>query len=68
MVILIPSRMMEKLDQENVAIVTSSSPIRLMDGGRAKFVRLASNHQAAIKGKIICSPRARIIVRLWVRS
>lgn len=67
-VILIPSRIIEKLDHENIDIVTSNSPIRLMDGGRARFVRLARSHQAAIRGRIICRPRVRIIVRLWVRS
>lgn len=50
---LVPNRIMEKFDQENVAIVTNNSPIKLIDGGRARFVRLASSHQAAIKGRII---------------
>jgi len=63
-VILIPSKIIDKFDHENMAIVTNNSPIRLIDGGRARFMRLASSHQAAIKGKIICKPRARIIVRL----
>lgn len=51
--IFIPSRIMVRSDHENMAIVTNNSPIRLMDGGRARFIRLASNHQAAIRGKII---------------
>lgn len=63
-VILTPSKIMDRSDHENMAIVTNSSPIRLIDGGRARFMRLASNHQAAIRGKIICRPRARIMVRL----
>lgn len=64
MVILAPRRTIDKLDHENIAIVTSNSPIRLIDGGKARFVRLASIHQAAIRGRIICNPRAKIIVRL----
>lgn len=56
--------MMEKLDHENIDTVTNSSPIRLIDGGKARFVRLARSHQAAIRGRIICSPRTKIIVRL----
>lgn len=68
MVMLIPSRMMVMLDHENEAITTNSSPTKLIVGGRARLVRLASNHHAAINGKSICKPRARIIVRLWIRS
>lgn len=67
-IILTPKRIIDRLDHENMATVTSNSPIRLMDGGRARLVRLANNHQAAINGNIVCSPRARIMVRLWVRS
>lgn len=66
--ILIPNKVIERLDHENMETVTNSSPIRLMDGGRARFVRLARSHQAVIRGRIVCRPRARIMVRLWVRS
>lgn len=45
-----------------------SSPIRFGSGGSARLARLAMNHHTAVSGKIICSPRARIIVRLCVRS
>ena len=55
-------------DHEKEAITTNSSPIRLIVGGRARFARLASSHQAAIRGRIVCRPRARIIVRLCTRS
>lgn len=65
---LVPRRMMDGLDQENREIVTISSPIKLIVGGRARLARLAIIHQVAIKGKIICRPRAIIIVRLWIRS
>ena len=65
---LIPIRIMEKLDQEKSDIVINNSPIRLIDGGRARLARLAISHEVAISGKIICRPRAIIIVRLWMRS
>lgn len=65
---LVPMRIMDIWDQENVDITTNSSPIRLIVGGRARLVRLASSHQAAIRGRMVCKPRARIMVRLWVRS
>lgn len=64
----IPIRMMVALDHENVAITTNNSPIRLMVGGSARLVRLANSHHAAISGSRVCRPRARIIIRLWVRS
>lgn len=64
MMMLIPIRIMVMFDHENEAITTNSSPTRLIVGGRARLVRLASSHHAAISGRSICSPRARIIVRL----
>ena len=63
-----PVRISVVFDHENADIITSSSPIRLMDGGSAKFVRLARIHHVAIKGRSVCSPRVRIIVRLCTRS
>lgn len=51
MMMLVPIRMMVILDHENEAITTNSSPIRLMVGGRARLVRLASSHHAAIRGR-----------------
>lgn len=66
--ILSPIRIIVMLDHEKVDITTNSSPIRLIDGGRARLVRLARSHQAAISGRSVCRPRARIIVRLWIRS
>lgn len=45
-----------------------SSPIRFGRGGSARFARLAMNHHAVIRGKTIWRPRAKIIVRLCVRS
>lgn len=52
-IILIPIRMMDNGDHENVDITTNSSPIRLIEGGKARFVRLASSHQAAMRGRIV---------------
>lgn len=64
MVMLMPIRTIDREDHEKVDITTKSSPIRLIEGGRARLVRLAANHQAAIRGRMVWSPRARIIVRL----
>lgn len=64
MMMLVPIRIMEKLDQENSEIVIYNSPMRLIDGGKAKLARLAISQHVAISGKIICNPRAIIIVRL----
>lgn len=61
---LVPIRIMVIFDHEKEDMITSSSPTRLIVGGRARFVRLASSHQAAISGRSVCSPRAKIIVRL----
>lgn len=44
------------------------SPIRFGRGGRAKLARVAKNHQQDIRGRAIWRPRARIMVRLCVRS
>lgn len=64
----VPSRMMDGFDQENMEVVIISSPIKLIVGGRARLARLAKIHHVAIRGNTICSPRAIIIVRLWMRS
>ena len=42
--------------------------LKIRVGGKARFVRLASSHQVAISGRKTCRPRARIMVRLWMRS
>lgn len=62
--IFVAIRAMEGFDQENVAITINNSPIRLIRGGKARLARLANSHHVAISGKIICRPRAIIIVRL----
>lgn len=68
MIIFVPMRTIVMLDHEKEATTTNSSPTRLIEGGRARFARPASSHQAAIRGRMVCRPRARIIVRLWTRS
>lgn len=55
-------------DQLNRVVIIMSSPIRLGRGGSARLAKLAMNHHTAVSGKITWSPRARIMVRLWVRS
>lgn len=56
------------LDQLKRAVIIINSPIKLGRGGRPRLARLAMNHHVVIKGMAVCRPRARIIVRLWVRS
>lgn len=55
-------------DQSNIVQITINSAIRLGRGGRARFARLAMNHEVAIRGRAIWRPRASTIVRLCVRS
>lgn len=64
MMILISIRIIDSEDHENVDISTNSSPIRLIEEGRARLVRLASSHQVAIRGSIVWRPWARIMVQL----
>lgn len=65
---LVPTNKMVKFDHENSEIEISNSPIKLIDGGRARLVRLPKNQNRAMRGKAVCRPRAIIIVRLWIRS
>lgn len=55
-------------DQLNSEEMIRSSPVKLIVGGSAMFIRFASSHHVVIRGKINCRPRASSIVRLWVRS
>lgn len=64
----VPVRARVHHDQLNRDVIIISSPIRLGRGGRARLARLEMNHQVAIRGRTICRPRARTIVRLCVRS
>lgn len=59
-----PINKRESLDHENMDRVMNSSPMKLIDGGKARFIREAVSHHSAISGIIDCKPRARIIVRL----
>lgn len=38
--------------QLNKEVIIMSSPIRLGSGGKARFARLPTNHQVAIRGRI----------------
>lgn len=64
----IPVSRMVSPAQLNVAIIIGSSPIRLIDGGRARLVRFARSHHRPKRGRMVCIPRAKSMVRLWVRS
>lgn len=59
---------MVQWDHLNREVIIRSSPIRLGVGGKARFARLMRNHEVPIKGRIICIPRVKSNVRLWVRS
>ena len=50
---LVPIKMIVRFDPEKVDMTMNNPPIRLIVGGRARFVRLASNHQVAISGRRI---------------
>lgn len=63
-----PVKIIVMLDHEKEARIINSSPMRLIVGGRARLVRLARSHHNVIRGRIDCRPRARSIVRLWIRS
>lgn len=55
-------------DQLNREEIIINSPMRFGRGGRARLARAEMNHHVVISGRAICNPRARTIVRLWVRS
>ena len=63
-----PVRASVHQDQLKREVMIISSPIRLGRGGKARLARLPMNHHVAMRGRAICKPRARTIVRLWVRS
>lgn len=62
--ILSPVNIIVKLDQEKEDTIVSSSPIRLIAGGRARLVRFARSHQRPRRGNSVWSPRVNVIVRL----
>lgn len=51
-------------DYEMDDVTTNNPMIKLIVGGRAKFVTLASIRQVAINGRNVCRSQARIIVQL----
>lgn len=51
-------------DHPNREVIMVNSPIRFGRGGRARLARLAVNHHVVIRGRAICRPRVRIMVRL----
>lgn len=55
---------MVELAHENEDVIITNSPIKLIEGGRARLAKLPSIHHVPINGKIVCMPRAKIIVRL----
>lgn len=63
-----PVRAIVHHDQFSREVIIINSPIRLGRGGSARLAKLEINHQVAINGRTVCSPRARTIVRLCVRS
>lgn len=54
--VAVPVRIIVGGDQLNSVIIMLSSAIRFVVGGRAMFVRLASSHQVAIRGRRGCNP------------
>lgn len=58
---LIPIKIIEMFDQDNVDITRNNSPIKLIDGGNANLVRLAISHQAAISGRIVLGPGLKLV-------
>lgn len=63
-----PSKMMVVGHQLKVVDIIRSSPVKLMLGGIAMFIRLAANHQAVIIGRMLWNPRVSIRIRVCVRS
>ena len=65
---LAPIKIMVIFDHEKDDISTNNPLTRLMVGGKAKFLRLASSHQVAISGRKVCKRQAKTIVRLRTHS
>lgn len=65
-VIRVPAPVSRRVNQDqlNREVMIISSPMRLGSGGSARLARLARNHQDVIRGRMVCRPRARTIVRL----
>lgn len=52
-VMLVPNRIIVRLDHENSEVVIISSPMKLIVGGSARLAKLAIIHSTAISGKIV---------------
>lgn len=63
-----PVRIMVGVDQLKRAVIIVSSAIRLVVGGSAMLVKLASSHHVLMRGSSGCKPRASRRMRLCVRS
>lgn len=63
-----PSMMMVVGHQLNKDVRIINSPVKLMLGGMAMFIRLAVSHQAVIIGRMLWNPRVSIRIRVCVRS
>lgn len=59
-----PVKIIVHHDQLNIQTIIVNSPIIFGRGGNAKFASVNESHQIAIKGKMICNPRVRYIIRL----
>lgn len=66
--VAVPVRIIVVVVQFSVEVMIMISPIKLMDGGSAMFIRLVNSHHVVISGIISCSPRVRSMVRVCVRS
>lgn len=66
--VAVPVRMMVGEDQLKREIMIVSSAIRLVVGGKAMLVMLASSHHVDIRGRRGCRPRVSMRMRLCVRS
>lgn len=64
----IPNRMIVIGHQLNRDVAIRSSPVKLMLGGVAIFIRLVSSHQDVSMGRMLWKPRVRIMIRVLVRS
>ena len=51
MVMLSPRSAIVILDHKIIGVITNSSPIRLIVGGRARLARFARSHHSAIRGR-----------------
>lgn len=63
-----PNMMIVVGHQLNREAAIINSPVKFMLGGVAMFIRFVISHQVVIIGRMLCSPRVRIMIRVLVRS